>query len=182
MRIADNRVQDEAGGTGVPAVLRGVARQPLHLLPGLALVGTLQEFRRFGPGIDSAMRGMEGPDLRKRLVEGQRIRRPVHHGRKIRIICGPFVHLAGCQACQIPGVAAIAGVPHTGAVKITAATGPEITRHRIADDMVDAPAVAMGTGNTPVVFPAFTSKDEYAFCRSGKHHDGIGWHRVSPFR
>ena len=95
------------------------------------------------------MRMVQRPDRIRQPVEFRLDRLPLHEGRHLGIIRRPFVDLPLRQPGHRPALAAIRRPPDPRAAPLSTASGPEMPGLRIADDVVDRPAVAMRAGQAP---------------------------------
>ena len=124
-----------------------------------------QQPRRLGAGIERSVGIAERPDLRELIRERQGLRYD-QHGGELRIFRCPVVDLAFRELGDLPGLAAVVGAPHAGAEEVAAAARPQSSGDRVADDVVDRPAVAErpldrpasrsrppNTKNAPLVVP-----------------------------
>ena len=71
----------------------------------------------------------------------------------------------------------ILGAPDPGALPFAAAAGPENARRRVADDVIDRPAVAEGTPDGPVL-PVTAAADQKGTLRGAdQYRDRVLAHR-----
>src|ERR1700741_3766585 len=91
------------------------------------------------------------PDLRKLIGKSQRLVSPVRHCGELRIVGRPVVDLSFSELCNVPGCAQVFRAPNTRAVPFATAPGPQQPRRRIANDVVDGPAIAEWPLNCPAL-------------------------------
>ena len=182
-RVGDDGVQHQACGAGVPAAGGRVVAQALDSFPGYPAIGAGEQACGLGACVKRAVGIAQRPDLREFIGERQRPAAPVDHGREVRIVLGPIVHGAPGQARKIPVFAAIKRAPDAGAVPVAAARGPQRSGRRVADDVVDRPAVAERPADAPAVTAVAAGNQEGALCGANENCDAARrhpWRSVKP--
>lgn len=148
-RVSDDRMQHQPGSTRAP--LRGgrVVGERVDNLPGDSVIIAGEQRRGLGSRIQPVPHPGQRPDLGEPVAERRHVRRPADHLGEVGIGCGPLVDLTGRELRQRPRMPGVLRAPHPGTGPAAPATGPEPPGHRIPDDMVDRPAVAVWSANGP---------------------------------
>ena len=168
-RISQNRMQDQSGCAGIPTAGGRMIAQALNFLPSLAAIAASKQPCRFGPGIERPVGITQRPNLRELVGERQRLLAPIHHGGELRIVRRPVVNLPLGKLGDLPRCARVFRAPHTGAVKIAAAAGPQHARGRVTNDVVDGPAVAEWPFDRPALLVAAAGNQERTFRRADEY-------------
>ena len=175
-----DRVQDEARGAGIPACGGRVIGQGLDPLPGLAAIEAPQQARGLGSGVEPAVGVTQRPDLGKAVAEGQRRVGPADHAGEVRVVGRPVVHRALGEPGDLPALAAVVRAPDARAVPVAAATGPDRPGRRVADEVVDRPAVAVRTRYLPAAAVATARDQEGTLGRPDEDRDVVRSHGTTP--
>ena len=159
-RIRHDGVQHQPRSTGIPAAGRGVIRQSLYPSPIFAAVLTGQKVRWFAAGIKRPVRVAQRPDLGECVSKGQRLIGPTDHRCEILIFGRPIVHRSLCKSGDLPTSAAVFAAPDACAVPFATAPRPNGAGLRIANHVIDWPAVTVRTlyGPAPTVIVAANQK------------------------
>ena len=148
-RVRHDGVQHQPRAAGVPAVAAGMVAQRLAQGKAAPAVGAAEQLCGLGARVERAMGKTQRPDLRKVAAKGQGRVLPPDHLGKAGVIGRPVVHLAPGQPGHLPGRPTILRPPDARAGKLAAAACPDGSGFRIADGMVDRPAVAMRAAHVP---------------------------------
>jgi len=150
-----------------------VVGQRLDHRPALAIVVTDEESGRLGPGIQQVPDAGQRPDLAEALAVRRGLVRPADRLGEFGIVGGPLVDLSGGEFGDRPGVPAVGGSPYAGTGPLAAATGPQVAGSRITDDVIDRPAVAIGSADGPPITGCGAVEDEGTLRRAEQDANGV---------
>ena len=166
-------VQGQARAPRLPAVARGVVGEALHLRPGLPPVAAGEERGGLGAGVERAVGPQRQRPQRLDLAGegGGRAGIAADVGAHLRVGGQHLVELAVGEQAQRPALAAVGRAPDAGAGPLAPAAGPQAPRGRIADRVVDRPAVAERAAHGPVAAGRVALEQEHALGGSRQHRD-----------